>query len=212
MPVPSYRKASAAASRKELVLRPRQPEIFAQGCTFIFTPEDAPALQFRNYLVDEIIEPAGQIRERDVEPIGAFRFQPMLHFIGNGGRRSDESQPAIAAKPLGELFDRKIFARRKLDGAGPAGLAGIGFRDFRQRTIRIEFRGIDPKRDGERGDGAVIMHAGIKKQAGLAGLFRRIAHHHESRGQDFQVVAIAAELFHPAFDIGIEGLGSFQRA
>src|SRR5262245_908793 len=51
---------------KEPVLRPRQTEILAQRPALVFAAIDAAPLQLRHDLVDEVVEPAGQIREGDV--------------------------------------------------------------------------------------------------------------------------------------------------
>src|SRR5476651_1667752 len=41
---------------KEAVFRPRQAQIFPQGPSLIFAPENPAFLQFRHHLVDEVVE------------------------------------------------------------------------------------------------------------------------------------------------------------
>src|SRR5262244_1960461 len=69
--------------REEAVLRPRQPEILAQGPALIFPPEDAAALELRHHAQDDVVEPLGQIGEHDVEAVAAARLQPFLHLVGD---------------------------------------------------------------------------------------------------------------------------------
>ncbi len=69
----SHRVSPSCALRLEKpVLRPRQAEIFAQRLALVFAAEDAAPLQFRHHAIDEVVEPAGQVRELHGEAVGAF--------------------------------------------------------------------------------------------------------------------------------------------
>src|SRR5579863_6899941 len=102
---------------EEAVARPRQTEILAQSLTFVFAPEYATPLQFRHDLIDEIVEPARQIRKHDGEAIARLGRQPLFHFVGDGFRRADHGQAGITAEPLRQLPDGEIFARSHFDDA-----------------------------------------------------------------------------------------------
>src|ERR1051325_2606438 len=105
--------------RKEPVFRPRQPEIVTQGPALVFAAEQPAPLQFRHDPVDKIVEPARYPREHDVEPVAGVSEEPFLHLVGDGLRRADHCQPAIAAGDLGQLAHRQGVA----PGAGDHPLA-----------------------------------------------------------------------------------------
>src|SRR5882757_7799399 len=82
--------ASVAVARVSLwphsekpVLRPRQPQIFAQGLAFVFAPVDPAPLQLRYDAVDEVIEPSREVRELHGEAVGALGGEPFLHLVGD---------------------------------------------------------------------------------------------------------------------------------
>src|SRR5580692_7962044 len=74
---------------EEPVLRSRQAEMIAQGGAFVIAAEQAAYLQFRDDARDKVVEPTRQIREHDGEAVAGFGFEPFLHFVGNGLRRTD---------------------------------------------------------------------------------------------------------------------------
>src|SRR5215471_6220661 len=81
---------SEAALFEETVLGAWQAQILAQGLAFVFSAEEAAALQFGHDLVDEIVQAARHIREHDVEPVAGVAEQPFLHLIGDHHRGADE--------------------------------------------------------------------------------------------------------------------------
>jgi hypothetical protein len=91
---------------EELILRSRQSEIFPKRLALIFAPEQAPALQLGNNLVDEVLKAPGHVRKHDVEAVASIVEKPLLHFIGDRRWRADECEPAEAACDLSELSDR----------------------------------------------------------------------------------------------------------
>ncbi len=62
------------------------------------------------------------------------------------------------------------------------------------------------ERDRKRGDSAVVKHQAVERGAFGAGLLDAVADDDEGGGQDLQMVAVAADGFHAAFNIGIERL------
>ena len=69
-----------------------------------------------------------------------------------------------------------------------------------------------PSIDRERGDGAVVMHQAVEQRALLPRFLDAVADHDEGARQDFQVVAVAAELVHAALDVGVELLAVGEAA
>ena len=68
------------------------------------------------------------------------------------------------------------------------------------------------ERDGERGDGAVVVDQAVEQRALAPGFIERVADDDEDAGQDFQVIAVAAELFHAGLHVGVEALAVSQGA
>ena len=64
--------------------------------------------------------------------------QPFLHLVGDRFGRADKRKPTIAADALGELAHGELVARGEVYHALAAALAGVGFRNRRQRPVRIE--------------------------------------------------------------------------
>ena len=95
----------------------------------IFLPEYPPPLQLRNHPADEILDPAWDGWEHDVEAVAGIAFQPVLHFIGDGFGAAGEGQAAIAAECYGQLPHGQVFAACAFQHALTAALALIGFRD-----------------------------------------------------------------------------------
>src|SRR4029079_13810671 len=94
----------------------------------------------------------------------------------------------------------------EVDHALAAALAGVGLRNLRQLSVRIEARGVRAEDDRERGDGAVVMHAAVEQRALLLGLIDAVADHDEGAGKNLEMFGIAADLLHAALDVGIEFL------
>src|SRR5579864_9498560 len=105
-------RLSSRRLREEAVFGARQAEIFAQRPAFVFAAEEAAALQLRDDPVDEIVEPAGDPREHDVEPVAGIAEKELLHLIDDRLRRPDHREPAITAGDLRQLTDRQIIAPR----------------------------------------------------------------------------------------------------
>src|SRR6185503_3640858 len=79
--------------REEAIVRARQAEVLAQGPALVLGAEDAAALQLGHDLVDEVVEPARQVGEHDVEAVGGFGLEPLLHLVGDHRRRADHAEP-----------------------------------------------------------------------------------------------------------------------
>ena len=170
--------------------RARQAEIVAQRGALIFAPEQAAALQFRHDLVDEVVEAAGQVGEHDVEAVARLRSSSHSSiWSAMVFARADEGEAGIAAESLGELAHRQVLAPRQIDRALAAALAGVGFRNFGQRAVGVESRGVVAERDRERGDGAGVMDEAVELGPLGARLLDRVADHDEAAGQDLEVVA-----------------------
>jgi hypothetical protein len=52
--------------------------------------DSAWVAQFRNHLVDEVLEAFRHVGKHDVEAVATLFKEPLLHFIGDGRRRADE--------------------------------------------------------------------------------------------------------------------------
>src|SRR6185437_734550 len=206
------RRNSRQSILEKAVFRPRQAEILAQRPSLILVAENAAPLQFRYYLVDEVVEAGGQEREHDVEAVAAVARQPLLHLVGDPGGRAHKRQAAIAADPLGELAHGELVAGGDIDQALTAAFRGIGFGDVGQLAVRIETGRIGPQDHRQRGDGAVVVHPAVKQRALFSRLLDAVADHDKGAGQDLEVIAVAAELVHAALDVGIELLPVRQAA
>ena len=136
--------------------------------------------------------PGGQIGKEDVEAVGAAGLQPFLHLIGDHRGGADHGETGIAAEALGQLAHGEVVGPRHVDRLLARGLAGIGLGDLGQGAIGIEARGVMAERDGERGDGAVVMDEAVQQQALLLRLCLAVAHDDEGAGQDLQMVGVAA--------------------
>src|SRR5205085_10484242 len=128
----------SSGCREEAVLRAGQAEIFAQRLAFILAAEQTAALQFRHDPVDKIVEPAGDPREHDVEPVAGFAVEPFLHLVGDRARRADHRQPAIAAGDLRQLAYGQVVAPGTLDNPLAAAFRGVRLRDLWQRPVELE--------------------------------------------------------------------------
>src|SRR5262249_43010804 len=155
---------------KKAVLGSRQPEVLAQGLTFVLTAEETAALQFGYNPVDKVVEPAGDVWEHDVEPVAGRAVEPLLHLVGDHRGRADQRQPAIAAGDLRQLTDRQIVAPGARDDPLAAALAGVALRDRRQWAIEVEARGVVAERDRQRGDAAVRVHEAVEQSPFFARL------------------------------------------
>ena len=77
---------------EKTVVGARKPEIFPQCLTFVFGPEQVPALNFGNHPVDHVIQTLGKVGEHDRKPVAAAGFQPFFHFIGDAFGRADHGE------------------------------------------------------------------------------------------------------------------------
>ena len=77
-----------------------------------------------------------------------------------------------------------------MSGSGPSG---------------SKLRGVVAERDRKRCDRVRVVDEAVEPRALLARRLHGFADHHETGGQDLHVLARAAELLHPALDVGIEG-------
>jgi hypothetical protein len=57
---------------EELILRPRQSEIFSQRLALVFASEQASTLQLGDNLVDEVLDAFGHVRKHDVEAVATL--------------------------------------------------------------------------------------------------------------------------------------------
>src|SRR5262245_932715 len=64
---------------EEAVCRPRQTEIFPQCLALVCGTIQSPPLQFRDDLLDEVVKPAGQVRELDRKAVRSLGRDPFLH-------------------------------------------------------------------------------------------------------------------------------------
>src|ERR1700742_2074162 len=83
--------------------RTRKAEMVAQRRAGVFLAEDTTALQLGHDLVRDVVEPLRQVGKHHIEAVAAFGDEPFFHRIGDGLRRADEGEPAIAAEPLRKL-------------------------------------------------------------------------------------------------------------
>ena len=88
---------------EEAVFGPWQAKVFAQCGAFIGFAEQAPALQLRHHLVDEIVQTARQIWEHDVEAVADVPQQLFLHFIGDHCQRAKHGETGLTTQATGQL-------------------------------------------------------------------------------------------------------------
>ena len=86
-------------------------------------------------------------------------------------------------------------------------VSGIG----RQLAVGIEAGRVGAELHRQRGDGAVVMHHAVELCAFLFGFLHAVADHDEGAGQDHEMFGVAADLFHPALDVGVELLAVGKR-
>src|SRR6266851_5963109 len=113
-------------------------------------------------------------------------------------------QAAVAAYTLRELPYGQILAPGQFDNPLASTLARVAFGNLRQGTVGIEARRIMAQRDRERCDGTVVMHKTVEPSSLRARFADGVINDHKSAGQDLQMVAIASELLHASFHVGIE--------
>ena len=168
-------------------------EIFSQRLALIFAAEQASPLQFRDDLVDEVVEAARHIGEHHVEPVAAVREQPFLHLIGDRRRRSDKRKSAETAGNLRKLADRKVVAPRQRNEALAPALAGVRFRDFRQRSVEIKAGRVAAERNRQRREATIGMDETVEQRPLAFRFVDRFADDDERAWQDFQMIGRAAE-------------------
>src|SRR5258708_12052447 len=143
---------------EEAVFRSRQTEIFSQRYPLILASKDLAALQLRHHAFDEIVQSRGKVREHNVETVACIGKQPFLHLVGDLCRSADECQAAKATDALRELPHGQVLASRELNDSLTSTLAGVAFRDWWQRPVRIESGDIVAEHDLQRRDPAVAVH------------------------------------------------------
>src|SRR5262249_27497490 len=105
-----------------------------------------------------------------------------------------------------------LVAPGEVHHALAAALAGVGLGDVGQLAVRIEAGGIGAEDDGQRGDGAVVVHAAVEQRALLPGFIDAVADHDEGAGVDLRMLGIVADLVHAALDVGVEFLAVGEAA
>jgi hypothetical protein len=107
---------------------------------FVFRAEQAAALEFGDDQVDEVVQTDWYIWKHHVEAIASIGKQPLFHLVGDGLRGSREGEAAVAAGYSGQLADCQVVSPYSVNDALAATLALIGFRNFRQQSVQVEFR------------------------------------------------------------------------
>ena len=80
--------------------------MLAQGRAGVLGAEQAASLQFGHDVVDEVVEPAGQVRRHDVEAVGGALVEPVLDLVGDLlGGAGEDPVAAAAGEPLDQLAD-----------------------------------------------------------------------------------------------------------
>src|SRR5690606_37354755 len=105
---------SRSLAGEEAILWPRQPQVLAQRLPAVLAPEDAPALELGHELLDEVVDPAGDVRKEHVEAVAAFPLEPGLHLVGDARGGADEREAAEAADPARELPNAEVLTAREL--------------------------------------------------------------------------------------------------
>src|SRR5262249_55076195 len=90
--------------------RAPQPEISPQRAPLVFAAEQSAPLQFGHDQRDEVVDPLGQHRGRNVDPVGGSRLEPFLHLVGDIGGGADLPQRAAADHGEIKLADGRVFA------------------------------------------------------------------------------------------------------
>ena len=75
-----------------LIVRSRQPEMVAQGAPLVLLAEQAASAQLGDDHIDEIVQRSGEPRGHDIEPVGRFVAEPVLHHVGHLRRGADNER------------------------------------------------------------------------------------------------------------------------
>lgn len=171
-----------------------------------------PALKFRNHARHEIVEPARQPGKHVVEAIRAALIKPAVHLVSDSFRRADEGQAGVAAGPRRKLADGQVLGACDSDDALAGALAGVGFGDLWQRSVRIEPRDVMAQHAVQRGNAAVIVDEAVGMGALGAGFLDATADNSKRRWQDLDTVRGATDAGHAGMDVGNEALAAIECA
>ena len=160
------------------------------------------AAQLGHHLRDEIVEPLGQVGKHDVEPSEAsVSATPASR--RQWSRSADHREPREPPKRCASCRTVR-FSRSPADRALSSALALVALRNVGQRTVGIECRGVVTERDRERRDGIRLIDEAVEPLL-FSRASTRFLRPPRTGGQDLQMLALAAQLFHAAFHVGVEG-------
>src|SRR5262245_62092837 len=183
-----------------------EPEVVAQGPAFVLRAEQAAALQFRRNHLHEVLASARQVGGSNVEAIAGVILEPVLHDVGDVGRRSYETEATHARHFLVELPDRRVLPSHTLeqlrtDAAqlrrpelveGNGTVEGVG----RQVPKRL----VEPRQTNERIEELLQLIVLCPCFSGGP------ADDRTQRGQDLQVVGAALISPQALLDVGVKRL------
>ena len=153
---------------------------------FVLAAEDPATLQLRYDLVDEIVEPAGQVREHHVESVAPLPRRATPPFGRRSGPRAHHRQAADSFLALRHLAHGEIVAlspvRRSARGrSGSASVAGSPEADRREQNPRRRGRARSRARRCRRRSAPAVEQGAL-----LARLVDRVADDHEGAGRIFR--------------------------
>lgn len=185
--------------------------MFPQRRALIITTEKPPSLQLRHQPLRNIIQPLRQERQTHRKAISSLLRQPSPKLIRDRLGRAYKRQARIPAIPLRQLSHTQLLLPRQPNHARLARLARVRLGDIvGQRAVGVEGRSVGAQRDGQGRDGAVVVHLAVENEPLGLRVLDRVADDDERRGQDLQVVAVAAGGRDAALDVGVELLGGLQ--
>ena len=117
---------------------PGQTEVLSQRAALVITPEQAPALQFRDDERDKIVEAARQGGRHDVEAVRAVSFEALLQGVSDlSGRPNYHPMAAGTGRTQIQLANGQALPPSEAQKELLTALAAIGFRQFRHwRVVR----------------------------------------------------------------------------
>src|SRR5690606_27564425 len=103
------------------------PIVAAEGAALVLVPEQAPELELRYDVVDEVGQAAGQDRGHDVEAVGGSALEPFLDLVGDLLRCAGHDAVAAASgQAAEELPDREVVPPGQVDDELAAALRALG--------------------------------------------------------------------------------------
>src|SRR6202034_301695 len=109
-----------------LILWPLEPVVVAQRRALVLVPEQTPAAQLRDHLVDERLQVAGQCWRHDVEAVARALADPLLdrvgELLGGAGQRAVAAAPAELCE---QLAHRQLLAAREIGDQRRAALEAL---------------------------------------------------------------------------------------